>query len=315
MPDYSFRLRVDVAPGVALNAESNIVTLATTSDGHVIELRGMADQAVSKSNRISLRASGYSSEGEAEKAGQRLGVAFALSLVRHRIGVELWARRGGGMVFAAGLQMLEKQIGQRVLNDGAGLMVFETNPPPRFVSVNANAVRGASLDAFVKTFAELVEKEWTFSDRERISVDLFNASFFEPAADTRLITLVMSIEALLELPPRAPEAIALVGSFVDMVKASSLADAEKVSLTSAANWLRKESISASGRRLARERLGTKQYANLPAEKFFSRCYDIRSRLVHGSDSRVAMKEASNVVGDLEVFVSDLLVAPYIAVAA
>jgi hypothetical protein len=313
MPDYSFRLRVDVAPGVALNAETNVATLATSPNGGLVELMGATDLPISQSTRVSLRGSGYSSESEAERAGQHFSAAFALALVRHRVGVELWARRGGGMVLPAGLEMLEKQLGERVLNDSAGLMVFETDPPPKFASFNANAVRGASFEAFSKTFTELAKEAHPLSERERIAIDLYNASFFEPAADTRLITLVMAVEALLDLQPRQPEAIALVDSFCAAVHTSQLPAVNKQSLVSAASWLRRESISAAGRRLARERLGTKEYGHLVAEKFFARCYDVRSRLVHGSDSRVAMKDASDIVADLEVFASDLLVAPYLPV--
>ena len=78
--------------------------------------------------------------------------------------------------------------------------------------------------------------------------------------------------------------------------------------------LRLESISAAGRALASKRLGERRYLEMPAPRFFTECYDARSRLVHGRDPP-EYKELGRLAASLEVFVSDLLIQPYFADAA
>lgn len=205
---FSFRFRIEIAPGCSISSEATALPLFETSDGQIVELIG--EQGITKSARLVLKAHGWGSADDAEESGGRFSDALALALVRHRVGAELWARRASGMFFPEGLRMLEAQSGLRVLNDQAGLTVYETEPVPRFASMNARAVRGVSAQHFVETFRRVASHGRTRTDRAWVSIDLFNASFFEPAGDTRLIVLVMAVEALLELAPRSTEAVALV---------------------------------------------------------------------------------------------------------
>lgn len=69
--------------------------------------------------------------------------------------------------------------------------------------------------------------------------------------------------------------------------------------------MRQESIGQAGRRLARA-LGSRQYMNLAADKFFTRCYTLRSRLVHGSHPRPTGEEIDSYALGLERLLSELL---------
>ena len=149
------------------------------------------------------------------------------------------------------------------------------------------------------------------TERERVAIDLFNAAFFETAADTRLLMYVMAIEALLELAPRPAESVALVEEFLGMVERSSLVQAERDSLSGPLRWLRRESIRSAGRGLVRERLGAATYDMRSADQFFVYCYELRSRIVHGGDIRKARDEAAAAAAQLELFVKDVLTARFI----
>jgi hypothetical protein len=48
------------------------------------------------------------------------------------------------------------------------------------------------------------------------------------------------------------------------------------------------------------------YSGMAPVKFFDHCYQLRSRLVHGQQPFPTSDEVSEVVAQLEVFVSDLL---------
>lgn len=74
------------------------------------------------------------------------------------------------------------------------------------------------------------------------------------------------------------------------------------------NWLYKESISQAGRKLA-DRLTGHNYMDMDAKKFFTYCYGLRSKLVHGSVPRPTREEVDLASVDLESFVGDLLSGP------
>jgi hypothetical protein len=308
--DYSFRLRVELAPRCALAAPEPRVLLLETRTGQQVFLAGGDDQPISASGRLVLRAAGWPSEEAARTAGDRYASALALACVRSRIGAESWPRRGGGGFFAAGLRMLEHQFGERLLNDTHGLMVFETSPAPRFASMAADAKVATGALSFVARFRHFADTPLELSDAERLAIDLFSASFFEPASDTRLLVLVMAVEALLRPAPRSLAALALVKAWEQVLGESTLPEAERRSLAGQLHRLRTESIGDAGRRLVRERLGEQRYMKMPAPRFFNYCYRLRSRLVHSDKKRPDAADVGVAAGELEIFASDLITVPY-----
>jgi hypothetical protein len=72
-------------------------------------------------------------------------------------------------------------------------------------------------------------------------------------------------------------------------------------------WLEDESIGQGGKRVVNERVGEHLYGGIPAPRFFSQCYGIRSRLVHGKNPSHA--QIADVLSELEFLVSDLLTVP------
>ena len=91
---------------------------------------------------------------------------------------------------------------------------------------------------------------------------------------------MIALESLAELRQRSPEARDLVGSFLAQTQASGLPESEIDSIVGSLRWLRSESIGQAGRRLARS-LEPRRYMDLSSVQFFTRCYDLRSRLMHG----------------------------------
>ena len=243
----------------------------------------------------------------AEEAGRRFADAFTLTLVRYRIGVELWPRRGGEMFMPTAPAVRQVRDFRRFPNNRLGLFVYETANMPRRGYLHAGRFgQTATQNDFIETFERLASSGVQLTDRARMSIDLFNASFFEPASDTRFLTLVMAVEALLEPSLRSREAVALVDSFIAATRTSGLPEAEQTSLRGTLKWLRQESIRSAARGLATRFLGNKLYDGRPAPKFFLDCYDLRSDLVHRGDIRNAREKAHMAASNLELFVSDLL---------
>jgi hypothetical protein len=308
MPNYSFRVRFLRSPTDTLNIDvprwewrlgesAQPLTLCSPKEG----------EAIQKSKQLVFKSEGWSSPDDAALAAAKYTDALALSLARVRIGADFGSRAPKSVVTHAGLAMLEAQTGHRCLNDVHGLMVYESEPYPRFASVGADLVRGVPRDRFERVFSYAIDHPRELSDRERLSLDLFNASFFQNSADSRFLVLVMAVEALLTPTPRPAAATAHVEALMRITRESDkLSVQEKDSLLGSLKWLLCESINQTGRRLAEERLRSRMYADKNAPAFFSYCYDLRSRLVHGNPPFPTPQEIGSAVGQLEVFVSDLL---------
>lgn len=79
----------------------------------------------------------------------------------------------------------------------------------------------------------------------------------------------MAIEALIEPARKSAEAVQHVNSFIKQIEESLLEQGEKNSLLGSLGWLRDESITKAGRRLATEKLGNKNYEGKSAPDFFA----------------------------------------------
>lgn len=188
-------------------------------------------------------------------------------------------------------------------------MAFESEPKPRFALIKAEPLRGVNKESFESTFLAAASCASRLSEREAVAFSLFNDSFFRQSADSRFLLLMMAIEALLELRPRSDASKLHVEAMIAHTQSAALPSEEKASMIGAIRWLRNESISQAGRHIADERLGTRTYMDMPAPKFFTHCYGMRSALVHGSLPFPTFEQVSRIVGQLESFVSDLLTVP------
>lgn len=267
------------------------------------------ETSIKCSDQLVLIGSDYQTESEASTAGSMLQNALMVALAKVRVGADFGYRASKGMFTADGLQWAEQSLGQKVLNNTHGLMIFRSNPQPFFVSMNVEAIRGASPEIFLSCFAEAISLQPRISERDLLAYTLFNASFFQPTEDSRFLMLVMSIEALIEPAYKSSYSQNHVGSLIDQTKSSSLPIEERNSILGSLNRLRRESISQAGKRLVRERLGVRVYGDRTATKFFEHCYTMRSNLVHGNLSVPTYEEVGRVAATLELFVSDLLTCP------
>ena len=132
-------------------------------------------------------------------------------------------------------------------------------------------------------------------------------SHFEAAPRARFLTLVSAIETIMEDKPRSPEAIEHVERLVQLTHNSELPRAEIDSILGTLSWLRRESISRTGKMFVDGLLGQKEYGGKIAGDFFQYCYNIRSELMHGgkpSDN----PNLGQLAVRLDELVADLLAA-------
>lgn len=305
---FSFRVRFRRSPTDTLNivAPRWEWHLGDATPSLVLCSRGQ-QEPIKDSEELVFKSQGWASEEDAALGGKKYADALMLSLARLQVGADFGSRAPKSACTRAGLANLQARTGHRVLNDVHGLMVYESEPPPRFASISVGVLRGVPQDRFERVLSRAIDEPRDLSSRERLSLDLFNASFFQNSADSRFLLLIMAIEALLKPLARSAGANRHVEALIRATQESvELAPPEKESLLACLGWLRCGSINQTGRTLARNRLGQRVYANTDAPSFFSYCYGLRSQLVHGKDPMPTPAEIGSVVGTLEVFVSDLL---------
>lgn len=309
---YSFRVRFLRSPTDTVQTEASEVTLLDDNAPSPLRLHNPDPEGtILNATQLALTGDGYSSEEEARGAGERYQSALIIALARHRVGADFGLRAPKGFTTEYGLAMLEQQLGQRVLNSVHGLMVYATAPKPRFALVNASLVRGVNPKQFSAAFSIAAAAKPKLSEREKVAFSLFNASFFRQSADSRFLLLMMAIEALLDLRPRSDAARTHVESLIAQTEAAVLSANERASMLGALRWLANESISQAGRHLSVKLLGERVYQGLPAGKFFTYCYGLRSALVHGRIPYPTFDEVFNTGGQLEVFVADLLTVRFL----
>ena len=104
------------------------------------------EQPIKDAEQLAMSGHGYSSCHEAMEAGQKYQSALMVALARVRVGADFGQRAARGVYTEHGLKWLEQQVGHRVLNSAHGLMVFATDPKPRFAAASAKMVRGTNAN-------------------------------------------------------------------------------------------------------------------------------------------------------------------------
>lgn len=308
MPNFSFRLRFLRSPTDTIRIDAPTWEWTIGEGIPPLVLRShRREDPIKDSEALVFESEGWPSQEAAAQAAERYVPALALTLVKLRVGADFGRRAPKSVVTPAGLAMFEKCSGSRVLNDVHGLMVYESEPRPRFAKVSGTLSRGVDQRHFEQVFSRAVERAPRATEREKLALDLFNASFFQQCPDSRFLVLVMAIEALLDPPARGGEALAHVESMIAGTReCGSLSDDQKQSLLGSLEWLKYESIRQTGRELASSVLGGRKYMDKEAPAFFLYCYDLRSRLVHGRHPLPTWGEVGAAAAQLERFVSDLL---------
>ena len=305
---WCFRLRGDLATTTKLELEQAEWVLRDQPDERVALQAADGAATLTAARRVQLRGSRYSSEAGAGAAGERWWDWLTLLLACVNVGVDFGMRapQGGG-VSAEYKQVLSGQTGIPMLNDVHCLLTFEqTDAPPRFLRVGPiTGIVGSPHRRLDAALERVVHAEPVMTTRQRLAYDLYAASMSETNADARFMLLMMAVESLLEPRPRSAPAQALVRGLIAQVRSSELERSEIDSIVGSLRWLEQDSISRTGRELAKG-LRPRTYGGQDPVAFFSDCYGLRSALAHGADPRPSRTEVDLRAARLEPFVAHLI---------
>jgi hypothetical protein len=313
--DFTFRLRFRLSQRSAIDIKETTLDLSQVYGKEMILSSFDKHESIYEAKELYISSGGFPSEGKALEAGKQVNNALILTLASLRTGAYFGERGNAGGFTEAGFEWLRKQTGisGKILNDTLGLAAHESNPVPKFASTGEPTLSMvSSQDRFLNLFTKALKIRQPLSERHLLAYELFSASFFVKSEIARLLFLVMSVEALMELKPRPSASVTHVNRLIFITLcAAKLSMAERMSIIGSLKWLKKESIGQAGRRLAKGRLSGRKYMDKPADRFFTYCYHLRSKLVHG-EVHPPRVEIGRAAANLEVFVSDLLSGPLIA---
>jgi len=117
---------------------------------------------------------------------------------------------------------------------------------------------------------------------------------------------MVAVETLFDQNMRSKEVQEHLKELIHLTKVSSaISPDERNSLIGSLQSLNKESIGQAGRKLV-TCLGNRTYGEQKPHAFFTTCYEIRSKLVHGHVPRPTREEIASICVSLESFVGDLI---------
>lgn len=311
MPRFEFRLRFNLLTNDHLKCDDEELELLRTDNGKTIRLRaGSRGSPINSSSQIGITGGPYQSPDKALEIAQRAREAVVVWAVKQRLGVDFGDGKQRTLMTDVGKEYYEREIGHPIRNDRLGIDVYEMQEGLRFALVSFNAAVGKNPETFVEQFREGITKPLNLSEKQRLAAELYGLSFFDMSFRSRFITLITAVEALLDAAIRSVKVQSFVDDVKDRLNSLETDDATRESMRSSLDHLKYESIGQAGRSLANSLLGDREYANLKPGRFFNRCYNLRSEIVHRgkpTDETIDLLQESNA---LQAFVSDLLLASF-----
>ena len=305
---YSFRIQFIFAKQKGIKSEDIQYQIIPSRFVLPCILRSIRnDEKIEDAEELVIESSRYKTIDDATKSGEIVIDALLLALASLKMGADVGLKPSSSVITDQGIKYFEAQTNNRVLQGGLGLKVYETEPRPIFMKPSVIYKVLNPISKLVEALNYAIENPRTLSDKEKIALQLFNTSFFENAIEARFLTLIMAIEVLLEFQPRPEIVQTHINNLINLTENNeSIEKAQKDSLIGSLKWLLNESINQAGRRVANAKLNGKLYNDMTPTKFFTHCYDLRCKLVHGSVPFPSSNEIGALLSQLEIFVSDLL---------
>ncbi|WP_133126010.1 HEPN domain-containing protein [Pseudohalioglobus lutimaris] len=194
-----------------------------------------------------------------------------------------------------------------MIDDVHGVTAYSEEYPTTCSSIfTTGLVNVRNAEFFTGKLIDLISESYALSEQLKLAMELMTSSFFESSSRARFLTLVLAAESILSPEDRSTEVHSVVDELRNVAKSANLSDQEKRSILGTLNWLYKDSISQSLRKMALVHLPNKTYQDLPSHKFIQKCYEARSKLVHSGTVDEEKHNIGTLAANLEVYLKDML---------
>lgn len=251
---------------------------------------------------------GYASRMEASDACRRWYSAMRVGLARLHAGADFFVynRLESDWESHPSREGTEWGAGRRIIKYERRQLVYETEPTPGFEeALPVKIIAGVRTSWIRDSAISAARDEVLLSPKLDIACDLFGRSFDVEMPEARFVMLVTSAEALVEPSYRSIAVRDAATALLEKLDALDLNDSDRKRLRSQVGQLKKESIKEAGARLFAEHFDATVTDELPAQ-YFSACYDLRSRIVHGTPAVTDETEAASRAPGFEIMVGRLI---------
>jgi hypothetical protein len=278
------------------------------SNNTSLSLSSYNGEKITESTTFVISGGGFSSEEEAFDQGRKIKKSLLISGPILGIGIDAGKDQCGSSMSTGMKNSMFEKTGVKIIEDVHGLSVYSEEYPTQVLSFSGSGVvQSWTANQFIETIECISNNLLELTDKEILCLELYGASHFESSVRASFLTLVLAIESLLEPAKRSEETIKHVDLLIKLTNDyCSLSSAEKSSINGSLQWLYQDSISKSLKKLALKYLQHKEYSGLSSQKFISKCYELRSNLVHSGKLKDEKVNLSVYTSQLNVFLSDLL---------
>jgi len=309
MCNYYFRLRFNFLDGDSIASDKEKLSIISTDEGFSVRLiSGEKGKPIQDKSTGALIGGPYPTKEDAETGGNSAKRALLVWAVSNQFGINFGDGKVRSLVTEEGLNYFSALHGVPCRNDIHGIDIYKHEENLQFIKFEATASVAKGEDNFVSFILNEFNNQKPLSEKQVISAELYCSSFFDVSFRSRVVTLINSIEAMLEPEDRDKDAIDLVCSMIQLVKSSVLEKSVKASMQGSIQWLKKDSISQSGRKLCGSLLPENEYMGMSSTKFFTYCYGVRSNIVHSGGNSTQEIDLLDLSNTMQLFVKDLILA-------
>jgi hypothetical protein len=301
MPTFGFRLQFWTSTAQSMDTENESIVLKLPETERTIKLLPASKDSNNNWCNLIIQGSGYGSEDEAFKEGERIKNCILLSGPTLRMGFDIGKDKPRLQFAKAIKEEYKEKFGVQIIDDVHGLIVYSEDVPVAAISANITGIVSVPIRGFINNCIELYNNNYIISDKQSLALELYNLSHFDRSIRGRFLTLVTVIECLSVREERSDASIKFLEELIENTNRSNLGTNDKESLIKALESLRNESISRSCRKLIKRHLGKN------GVKQFQIYYDIRGHILHDGDPPGGV-DLGTEVNNLDSFVSDLLKA-------
>jgi hypothetical protein len=301
---YAFRNKI------LLSMETPVASELPSGTAIRLEQRGEDGPAVQLFNegntRLVVLGSNYPSPDAAVAAGRAWRRHLLVALAREGIGADFgddsepWTPKYFEGAAKAGLTYGVKDF---------RLNVYEQDTPVLFIQ---NRDRDVSADPrqlenlAEGSISDIAAGGYMLTPQQELAYNLLHAAFFESNPETKNVTLVTAVEAIIRQEVRDDQITTALDELIMITKSNpEICKKSRDTITNALGNVKRQSISEAGQALASSLLNN-HYDGLPPDEFFKRSYADRCKIVHGSTERPTSSVLNQRNPDVLRFVIDLL---------
>ena len=311
--NYAFRIKfyINVAGSISSHNREEIFLISSSKTAKLY----CYNEKLSKASEIYIYSDGYKTEDDAKDIGEKLKISILIASSLRRIFVDVGKNRATSQIGKVIKEKLWEEHKVQLINEVHGLDVYDASKKTQIVKASSPSIilQNYATD-LINDIQSLFNVSASLNEKDLLAFELYGASGFEKSSKSRFLTLMLSLESMIEQKKRPTKIINVIKDLLKSIDSMDLESDEMQSIKNGISMLKKESISKSGQYLSAKFLDSKKYNELDPSDFFLYCYKIRSNLVHNGTPKIPEHEFSSLTATLEVFVHDILESKIILMA-